>query len=289
MQSKYKVGLLRANLLAAALLLALLAPAAPSLPEALLLWLATAWLGVTATLLEFSHRRPSTVPWQLLPSLLLAALLWVAPERHLVWLWAWAVLIMLPQPAWMAGLNALLAGLTWWSLIDRMGPEQAVLSGLVLAGLLFLGLLRGRDLQPLRGSARRRMRLIPGLSLWPRDQLSHDLVRERARAQREGVHAELLILQTSRNRLWQLARRLCRLTRSFENCYYLDRRTLATLLLSRDPDQAERRRDQLLEALGTPDRLRASTLSRVESLGDECRALERQHTPVTVIREPEHD
>ncbi|MCH4563782.1 hypothetical protein MKP05_11640 [Halomonas sp. EGI 63088] len=289
MQSKYKIGLLRGNLLAAALLLALLAPAAPTLPEALLLWLATGWLGVTAALLEFSHRRPAMVPWQLLPSLLLAALLWVAPERYLIWLWAWAVLIMLPQPAWMTGLNVLLAGLTWWSLQDRMSLEQAALSGLVLAGLLLLGLVRSRELQPLRGPARRRMRLIPGLRLWPRSQLSHDLVRERVRARREGVHAELLLLRTSPGQLWPLARRLCRFTRSFENCYRLDRRTLATLLLSRDAEQAEQRRDRLLQALDTPARLRVAALPRVESLDDECRALERQHSPMTVIRELEHD
>src|SRR5690554_7773179 len=70
MQSKYKVGLLRLNLLLAALLPALLAPASASLTEALLLWLAAGWLAVSALLVEFSHRRPALVPWQLLPTLL---------------------------------------------------------------------------------------------------------------------------------------------------------------------------------------------------------------------------
>ena len=111
MQSKYKVGLLRLNLLLAALQPALLAPASASLTEALLLWLAAGCLAVSALLVEFSHRRPALVPWQLLPSLLLTALLLTAPERFPLWLWAWAGLVMLPQPAWMSALNLLLAGL----------------------------------------------------------------------------------------------------------------------------------------------------------------------------------
>src|SRR5690554_6409540 len=140
MQSKHKVGLLRLNLLPAALQPALLAPASAYLTEALLLWLAAGWLAVSALLVEFSHRRPALVPWQLLPALLLTA-----PERFPLWLWAWAGLVMLPQPAWMSALNLLLAGLGWGWLARGMAPEQALLSGALLAGLLLLGLLRSRD------------------------------------------------------------------------------------------------------------------------------------------------
>ncbi|MBB3332211.1 hypothetical protein BDK63_003105 [Halomonas campaniensis] len=288
MQSKYKVGLLRLNLMVAALLPALMAPASSTLTEALLLWLAAGWLGISAALVEFSHRRPALVPWQLLPSVLLAALLWSAPERHPLWLWAWAALIMLPQPAWMAALNALLAGLTWSWLARTMPLEHAVVSGLLLAAMMLLGLSRARDLQPLRGLARRRLHLIPGLRLWPRAQLARDLTRERARAQRDGVHCELLLLRTSRQDLWPRAQRLCELTRSFEHCYRLDGRTLGALLLSRDPAQAVQRRRALLDGLGPCDRLRAVPLGRIASLGEECRALQRQPEPMTVVHEVDH-
>ncbi|GHE19878.1 hypothetical protein [Halomonas urumqiensis] len=286
MQSKYKIGLLRCNLLIAALLSALMAWSSSTLTEAWLLSLASAWLGISALLVEFSHRRPAMVPWQLLPSLLLAALLWIAPDRFPLWLWAWAALIMLPQPTWMAGLNALLAALTWWWMANRLPPEHALLSGLLLAAILFLGFIRSRAMHPQHGLARQRARLIPGLRLWPRTQLTRDLVRERARAQRDGVQCELLLLRTSRRHLWPLAQRLCELTRTFEHCYRLDGRTLAALLLSRDAAQGEQRRKALLDQLGPIERMRALPLSQVTSLGDECRALSTQRDAFLVIEEP---
>ncbi|MGM1051872.1 MAG: hypothetical protein ACQEXO_05705 [Pseudomonadota bacterium] len=288
MQSKYKVGLLRLNLLLAALLPALMAPASTNLTEALLLWMAAGWLAVSAALVEFSHRRPALVPWQLLPSLLLTALLLNAPERFPLWLWAWAALVMLPQPAWMSALNLLLAALSWGWLAGGMPPEQAAFAGVVLAALLLLGLSRSRDLAPLRGVARRRAHLVPGLHLWPRAQLGRDLIRERARVHRDGVHGELLLLRTGRQRLWPQAQRLCALTRSFEHCYRLDGRTLATLLLSPDAEQAEQRRADLLAQLGPVQRLRVMPLARVVSLAEECRALERQPGTVSVQRGGEH-
>ena len=288
MQSKYKVGLLRFNLMVAAVMPALMTRYSTTLTEQWLLWLAAGWLGLTAMLVEFSHRRPALVPWQLLPSLLLAALLWTAPERYPLWLWAWAALIMLPQPTWMAVLNAVLATLTWGRLAQGMPVEHIMVSGLVLTALMLLGLIRSRDLAPPRGLARRRLHLIPGLRLWPSAQLSRDLTRERARARREGVHCELLLLRVSRQDLWSRAQRLCELTRPFEHCYRLDGRTLGALLLSRDEAQARRRRRELQEALGHCLRLRAIPLPRVVSLSEECRALERQVDPITVINEIHH-
>ena len=124
MQSKYKIGLLRGNLLAAALLLALLAPAAPTLPEALLLWLATGWLGVTAVLLEFSHRRPAMVPWQLLPSLLLAALLWASSILHIRGHhWRSTPFDLVP----------------WQMLRERTGVGQKITSGLYETAVYWVG------------------------------------------------------------------------------------------------------------------------------------------------------
>lgn len=288
MQSKYKIGLLRLNLVLAALLPALMAPASENLTEALLLWMTAGWLAVSAALVEFSHRRPALVPWQLLPSLLLTALLFTAPERFPLWLWAWAALVMLPQPGWMSGLNLLLAVLSWGWLARAMPPEQAAFAGAVLAALLLLGLSRSRDLAPLRGVASRRAHLAPGLRLWPRAQLARDLIRERARVHRDGVHGELLLLRTERQRFWPQAQRLCDLTRSFEHCYRLDGRTLAALLLSPDAEQAEGRRTELLAQMGPVRRLRTTPLDQVVSLAEECRALERHPGTASVQRGVEH-
>lgn len=295
MQSKYKIGksihrigLFRGNLLLAALLLALLAATADTLPGALLLWLAAGWLGITASLLEFSHRRPAMLPWQLLPGLLLTGLLWTAPDRYPLWLWAWAMLIMLPQPRWLITLTALLALLSWWSLLTWLSLDQAMLAGLVLMGLMGLGLARQYGLQQLHGQARQRMRLVPELRLWPREQLESDLVRERSRAQREEVHAELLLLRAQRHQLWGLARQLCSLTRRFESCYRIDGRTLAALLISQDAHKAASRRERLLQSLGPSVKCRAVPLSKVESLSEACHALVSQHESLIVVGEPAH-
>jgi len=282
MQTKYKIGLLRGNLLIAALLLALLAVFTHHASEALLLWLAAGWLAVTALLLGFDHRRPATVPWQLLPALLLAALLWVNPERHVTWLWAWAVLLMLPQPRWILLLEGLLALATWGSLHALLGLEQWLLTGLLLAGLMLLGLSRALDLHARREVTLRRARLVPGLALWPGHRLAHDLALERSRSQREGVHAELLLLRTSRHLCWPLAYRLCQLTRSFEPCYRLDPRSLAVILISADAEEAATRREALWHRLDTRGPARTVTLSALASLDHERRALVRQAAELQV-------
>jgi len=281
MQSKYKVSLLRVNLLLAALFPALMVPTARHLSEALLLGLAAAWLGISAGLVEFSHRRPMLVPWQLLPSLLLGALLWTSADRYPFWLWAWAALVMLPQPAWMAALNVLLATLSWAWVARLLPIEQALAAGLVLALLLALGLYRARRLPPLHGQARGRVSLEPGLRLWPRARLADDLARERGRARRDGTHAELLLVRARRRHLWAMARQLCAMTRRFEHCYRLDGRTLGALLVCRDAIQADRRRETLLRRLGEVQRARAVPLPHADSLAEELRALERQSAPLT--------
>ncbi|MBZ0329136.1 hypothetical protein KZO25_02255 [Halomonas sp. ANAO-440] len=288
MQSKYKVGLMRLNLLVAALLLALLAYRTELFASALLLWLAVAWLTVTASLLEFSHRRPATVPWQLLPGLLLAGLLWTDPERHALWIWGWPALLMLPQPRWMLGLTFILAGLTWWSLIGVLGFEQSLFSGLLLLTLMLLGLARNLQLQPQRLASRQRVRLAPGLPLWTAHQLATDLRRERARCRREGVHGELLLLGTSRHQLWPLAQDLCRQTHDFETCYRLNQRTLAALLLSRDQEQARSRRKALLDGLRAPVKARFTTLEVAGSLDEQLARFEQQQNALAIDPEPSH-
>ncbi len=288
MQSKYKVGLMRLNLLVAALLLALLAYRTELFASALLLWLAVAWLTVTASLLEFSHRRPATVPWQLLPSLLLAGLLWTDPERYAMWIWGWPALLMLPQPRWMLGLTFILAGLAWWSLIGVLGFEQSLFSGLLLLTLMLLGLARNLQLQPLRLASRQRVRLAPGLPLWTAHQLATDLRRERARCRREAVHGELLLLRTSRHLLWPLAQDLCRQTHDFETCYRINQHTLAALLLSRDREQAQSRRQALLDGLRTPVKARFTTLELAGSLDEQLARFDEQDATLAFEPEPNH-
>jgi hypothetical protein len=288
MQSKYKVGLMRLNLWAAALLLILLAFFSEQLSSGSLLALAGAWLMVTASLLELSHRRPAAVPWQLLPGLLLAGLLLVDPERHALWLWVWPALLMLPQPGWVMALSCALAGLTWWRLADLLGIEQTLFSGLVLLLLMLLGLAHNRNLMPTGSPSRQRMRLVPGLPLWSRQQLTSDLRRERARCRREGVHGELMLVHTPRRQFWTMAQDLCRLTHQFENCYRLDNRTLATLLLSRDDTQADERRQALVNALRPRSKVRFIPLSHITTLEELAVRFERQQEPTRVEAELHH-
>ena len=289
MQSKYKVGLMRANLLIAAGLTSFLAATAETLPDALLLGLAALWLAVTTTQMAHRHRHPATVPWQLMPGLLLAAMLWVTPERHLTWLWAWAILLMLPQPRWMLLFNAALAATSWWHLQPLLGLEQWALAGLLLVGLMLLGLARSQGLQALRRRIRHRARLSPDLPLWPSQCLRHDIQRERQRARLENSHVELLLLYTGRRQLWSLADRLCRELRPFENGYRLDRRTLGLLLVHRDADQAAERRQALLAPLDDSVRARVVTLPRLGSLTRERRALKRQTRGIEVREVAHHD
>ncbi|PMR76930.1 hypothetical protein C1H69_04315 [Billgrantia endophytica] len=279
---------MRLNLLAAALLLALLAHQTELVTSALLLWLGVAWLTVTAIRIEFSHLRPATLPWQLVPSLLLASLLWTDPERHALWIWIWPALLMLPQPSWMLGLTVALAALTWWSVQDLLGFEQALFSGLVMLILVLPGLARNRQLQPLQFATRQRVRLVPGLPLWSAHQLTSDLRRERARCRREGVHGELLLLSSSRHLLWPLAQNLCQQTHDFENCYRLDRHTLAALLLSRDEAQASDRRESLLKGLRSPVKARFTSLNAIGSLEDQLLRFEKQRTSLEIDSETVH-
>jgi hypothetical protein len=288
MQSKYKTGLMRLNLLTAAVLLALLAHQAEPLATALMLWMGVAWLAVTTALLAFSHRRPAAMPWQLLPSLLLAGLLWTAPERHALWVWVWPLLLLLPQPGWMLGLNMVLAGLSWWSLQVLLSVEQLVFSGLLLLTLMLPGLTRHRHLYSQRLAARQRVRLVPGLSLWPAHQLVPDLRQERARCQRDGVHGELLLLRMPYRRFWPLAHELCHQIHDFENCYRLDHRTLAALLLSRDDEQAGYRRQMLLQGLRTPVKARFVRLDAIDSLDQQITRLRQQQAPLEIDTEIKH-
>ncbi len=272
MQSKYKVRLLRANLLAAAVVLALWTPAAPP-AAALVLWVSVSWLFITALLLEFSHRRARGLPWQLLPGILLISLIAAAPQRHALLIWAWCALFMLPQVHWVAAFNISGALLSWVLLAPQMNTPAWALMLITLCLLCLLAVSRARQFIHINGAILQRLRLIPGVNLWAQEQLLRDITRERLRCERDSLHGELVVLHVKRRQLWPLAQTLCRLTYRFENAYRLDASTLATLLLSRSPQEADQRRKRLLDAL--PDDISSQhtplasiehTLSDVESL-----------------------
>ncbi|MGM0521338.1 MAG: hypothetical protein ACQEQ6_04550 [Pseudomonadota bacterium] len=264
MQSKYKIQLLRGNLLVVAVVLALWTAAAPP-KVALVLWLSVGWLLMTAMLLDFSHRRARGVPWQLLPGVLLVGLIAAAPERHSLLIWAWAALFMLPQMNWVAAFNVSGMALSLVLITPQLSPPSSWLMALSLGILSLLALSRARQLTDMNGTIRQRLRLIPGFNLWAREQLLRDLPTEQTRCEREGIHGELLILRVKRQKLWPVARQLCEQTYYFENVYRLNNTTLATLLLSRSPKGATGRRERLLAELPDVTDTRSIELIDIET------------------------
>lgn len=282
MQSKYKIRLLRANLLAAAVALALWTPATPP-AAALVLWLSIGWLFITALILDFSHRHSQGLPWQIVPGALLLGLIAAAPERHSILIWAWAAMLMLPQNNWVAAFN-LSAALI--SAVMVAPPLDAPAFILLICSLLVLGLLalsRAQQLIDMNGSIRQRLRLIPGLNLWAGEQLLRDISREQTRCEREGVHAELFILHVKRHQLWPTAKKLCELTYDFENVYRLSSTTLVTLILARSPKEASQRRSQLLADL--PDNITSEHLELIDIEPAMLSVFEISKLPAERVRE----
>ncbi|MCS2609399.1 hypothetical protein [Halomonas dongshanensis] len=251
MPSKYKIRLLRANLLAAAIALALLTPASP--PGAIvLLWLSVGWLFVSAVLLDFSHRRSRGFSWQILPGALLLGLIVSAPERHGLLIWAWAALFTLPQTRWVTLFNVVAALVSLISITPQLTGPAWVLLLLCLVALSLFALSRARQLFDLNSAIRQRLRLMPGLNLWAGEQLLRDLQREQIRCAREGIYGELLVLRVKRHRLWAAAQQLCAQAYDFENVYRLDATTLAIMVLARTADDASIRRRCLLGTFTEP-------------------------------------
>ncbi|OJA04784.1 hypothetical protein [Halomonas sp. QHL1] len=282
MQSKYKIRLLRANLLAAAVALALWTPATPP-AAALVLWLSVGWLFITALILDFSHRHSRGLPWQIVPGALLLGLIAAAPERHSILIWAWAAMLMLPQNNWVAAFNlsaALISAVMVAPLLDAPAFILLICSLLVL-GLLALS--RAQQLIDMNGSIRQRLRLIPGLNLWAGEQLLRDISREQTRCEREGVHAELFILHVKRHQLWPTAQKLCELTYDFENVYRLSSTTLVTLILARSPKEASQRRSRLLADL--PDNITSEHLELIDIEPATLSVFEISKLPAERVRE----
>lgn len=248
MPSKYKIRLIRANLVAAALILALLTADAP-LTATCVLWLTIGSLLFAAVVLDFSHRRTPGSPWQLLAGVLLLCLIAAAPERHSLLIWAWAAVFMLPQNRWITACNASATLASWWLVADLFSPPEWLLLLLTLSILAILALSRSQHLADINGAVRQRSRLIPGFNIWAKEQLLRDLNREQKRAEREAIHAELVVIQVKPSQLWPLAQKLCELIFRFENVYYLNRKTLAAVLLSPTPEKAAQRRTDICAVL----------------------------------------
>ncbi|HAA44127.1 MAG: hypothetical protein XD36_1755 [Halomonas sp. 54_146] len=286
MQSKYKIRLLRANLLAAAVALALWTPATPP-AAAFVLWLSVGWLLITALLLDFSHRRSPGLPWQVVPGVLLLGLIAAAPERHGMLIWAWAAMLMLPQTSWVAAFNLSAALVSSVMVAPQLNGPAFIL---LLCCLMVLGLLalsRAQQLIDMNGSIRQRLRLIPGLNLWAGEQLIRDIPREQTRCEREGVHAEVFILHVKRHQLWPTAKKLCELTYDFENVYRLNSTTLVTLLLSRAPKEAAHRRSLLLAAL--PENVVSEHLELIDIEPSTLTVFEISKLPAKRVQEQEQE
>ncbi|WP_339934678.1 hypothetical protein [Vreelandella glaciei] len=282
MQSKYKIRLLRANLLAAAIVLALWTPATPP-AAALVLWLSVGWLCITALMLDFSHRRSRGLPWQLVPGALLVALIAAAPERHSILIWACAAMLMLPQNNWVAAFNLSAALVSSVMVAPQLEKPEFIL---LLSCLLVLGLLalsRAQQLIDMNGSIRQRLRLIPGLNLWAGEQLLRDITREQTRCEREGIHAEVFILHVKRHQLWPAAQKLCELTHDFENVYRLSSTALVTLILARSPKEAAQRRSLLLADL--PDNITSEYLKLIDIEPSTLSVFEMSKLPDERVRE----
>ncbi|NYS77909.1 MULTISPECIES: hypothetical protein [Halomonadaceae] len=282
MQSKYKIRLLRANLLAAAIVLALWTPATPP-AAALVLWLSVGWLCITALMLDFSHRRSRGLPWQLVPGALLVALIAAAPERHSILIWACAAMLMLPQNNWVAAFNLSAALVSSVMVAPQLEKPEFIL---LLCCLLVLGLLalsRAQQLIDMNGSIRQRLRLIPGLNLWAGEQLLRDITREQTRCEREGIHAEVFILHVKRHQLWPAAQKLCELTHDFENVYRLSSTALVTLILARSPKEAAQRRSLLLADL--PDNITSEYLKLIDIEPSTLSVFEMSKLPDERVRE----
>ncbi|MBY5926084.1 MULTISPECIES: hypothetical protein [unclassified Halomonas] len=288
MRIKYKVGLFKLNIFAAAGLLAACALLSDQPWDGILLSLAALWFALTGLALEFSHRRHAYRPWLAVASLLLAALVMLPGHTNAAWLWAWPCLLALPQPRWMQLLNACLAGLSWWSLIDRLSPHHWILVGLLLTCLCLYAISRSLPGGHSQRLVRKRARLAPGLALWSAEQLERDLVKENSRAARDDVHAELLLIHVQGRQLWRIAQEVCSQIKSFENAYQLDQRTLGVLLTSRDADQARQRRQELLDAINAPSQSRAVPLTRLDNLPRILETLGQQRPSPQVV-EKAHD
>lgn len=284
MESKFKERLYRFILLSTAGLILALAMLPQDAGSRLVL--GAGGLGLALATLG-AHRLPALpdTPAPVLLALMLTLLLWLDPQRHAIWLWGWGVVLVLPQPRWLLLIYVLLAAASWRQVAQVTSPEQTLLTGLLLAALLLLGLARGLGVQMLWQSLSSRARLVSNTMLWSSQQLTHDLPLETTRCRREGSHGELLLLRCPSMHQAALASALTAATRSYESCYQIDGQTLAVLLIHHDLSEARQRREAILATLPFPVQARFVTLVPTLALNTQLAALSRQERPVVVLEE----
>ena len=285
MESKFKEGLYRLTLLLTAMAILLLALT----PQATLSQLILILYGMGVGIVGAGYRRLPALPDTAAPvflSLLLTSLLWLAPERHAMWLWGWAAVIAMPQPVLLILLHSALAAVCLWQVTQLTGTmAESMLTGLLLVALMLLGLARHLGLLTLWRGVSSRTRLLEHLLLWSGAQLKADLRLETMRCHREGSQGELLLLRSPGNCQPALAEALVASTRSYESCYQADGQTLAALLINRNTKEATLRRNTLLASLPSPFQARFITLAPALSLDTQLAALERQEKPVVILEE----
>jgi hypothetical protein len=285
MESKFKEGLYRLTLLLMATAILLLALTPQDTPSRVILMLCGLGIGGVSV----GYRRLPALPDTAAPmflALLLTSLLWLAPERHAMWLWGWAAVIAMPQPMLLILLHSALAASCLWQVSQLTGTTaENILTALLLVALMLLGLARHLGLLTLWRGVSSRTRLLEHLLLWSGAQLKADLNLETMRCEREGSHGELLLLRSPSNCQPALAEALIASTRSYESCYQADGQTLAALLINRNAKEATLRRNTLLASLPSPFQARFITLAPALSLETQLAALERQEKPVVVLEE----
>nr|WP_298415484.1 hypothetical protein [uncultured Halomonas sp.] len=284
MESKFKNGLYRLTLLFAATTLLLLATTHQDSVSRVLLSVIGLGLGLAA----LEHRRLIVFPSTLTPLLLGLALtlfFWVAPERHMPWLWLWAVALILPQPPWLWLLQGVLAVSCWWQVALEIDTEQGLLALVILITSMIMGFTHSLAESPLQPGFTRRARLSCKRPLHSGRQLAHELPLETTRCSREGSYGELLLLRCSWRDQQAILDMLVTGTRSYETCFQLDNRTLATLMVSRDIETGRKRRSALLASLPTSLKIRCASLVPSLLLEPQLKALDQQQRSIVILEE----
>ncbi|MHB0776988.1 hypothetical protein [Halomonas sp. WWR20] len=249
MERKYKTRLPNALFLTAAGSLAVLGIMEAPGPTSLMLWAGT----VIFACLALTKRPPHHLRYlTLIIALLVLGLLWFDPQRHGIWIWAWPILLLFPQPPLIQLSVAVLSVVAWWRMSYVLSLEQSMILTLLLAYLLLLGLANARAFLRLRHHIDIRPRVSPRMRMWSAGRLSHDLEIELARSERDGTHGELLLLRARTPNLFkpeQLGQTLDSTTYPFESCYWLNGTVFAVILVARDSHAAQLRRDAILEQL----------------------------------------
>nr|WP_299242742.1 hypothetical protein [uncultured Halomonas sp.] len=284
MKSNFKDGLYRLTLLfAATVLLVLAATPQDSASRALL-----SVIGLGLCIVALVRRRLVVCPGAFSPLLLgisLTLFLWLAPERHLPWLWLWAVVLILPQPPWLWLLQGALAVSCWWQVAQGIDTEQGLLALIILMILMMMGFTHSLTELPLQRGLMRRARLSSKRPLHSERQLAKELPFETTRCIREGSYGELFLLRCSGRDQQAMLDILNAATRSYETCFQLNSRTLATLMVSRDIETGRRRRETLLASLSTSVKVRCATLVPSLLLEPQLKAFDQQQRTIVILEE----